>query len=499
MKHDDNYFQDYFTDLIANDSVTFLKQSKKHFPTKPVMMMLSVPAPHGPEDSAPQYQHMFQNNRLHRTASWNYMNNTDKQTLLREMKPLEPIAEKFTDILQQKRLQTLQSVDSLVEKVYNELKFLEELDNTYIIYTSDHGYHLGQFGVVKGKALPYDFDTRVPLYIRGPGISRNTIISNPVVNVDLAPTILDMAGIEIPEHMDGRSLLKLTKNARYQNSVEHDGFVESKRPWRHTVLLERGRVSGKMWKNIEREKDKLFLEDYQEEMMPFANPKLRKMLRVCKDPNNQPPCKYMQKWVCFNDDRNRKRIKKCRNYNRTVALDNTDVLADQPVQLSTNQKERKCICRNNRKSGIDLREERVQRDFLKTYVREDFDPKFIRKKRNIRSTYAEEEQLLQNNLIAHQLELNRRRCRFYPNDTFTCDQELLRNPEQWDKHKLKLDEMIEETRRRLKNLKKIRKNMKKQQKHRRHQRVETSDNDIYNPGHGTNCNSQDRVRLGGSV
>ena len=53
----------------------------------------------------------------YRTASWNYMNNTDKQTLLREMKPLEPIAEKFTDILQQKRLQTLQSVDSLVEKV----------------------------------------------------------------------------------------------------------------------------------------------------------------------------------------------------------------------------------------------------------------------------------------------------------------------------------------------------------------------------------------------
>ena len=45
------------------------------------------------------------------------MNNSDKQTLLKEMKPLEPIAIKFTDILQQKRLQTLQSVDSLVEKV----------------------------------------------------------------------------------------------------------------------------------------------------------------------------------------------------------------------------------------------------------------------------------------------------------------------------------------------------------------------------------------------
>ena len=52
-----------------------------------------------------------------RTPSWNYMNNTNKQTLLREMKPLEPIAVKFIDVLQQKRLQTLQSVDSLVEKV----------------------------------------------------------------------------------------------------------------------------------------------------------------------------------------------------------------------------------------------------------------------------------------------------------------------------------------------------------------------------------------------
>ena len=55
--------------------------------------------------------------------------------------------------------------------------------------------------------------------------------------------------------------------------------------------------------------------------------------------------------------------------------------------------------------------------------------------------------------LAQQLELNRQRCRFYPNDTFTCDQELLRNPAKWDKHKLRLDEMIEETRRRLKNLK----------------------------------------------
>lgn len=483
VKHDDNYYRDYFTDLIANDSITFLKQSKQYFPTKPLMMMLSVPAPHGPEDAAPQYQHMFENNTLHRTPSWNYMNNSDKQWLLQRMEPLEPIGIAFTDMLQRKRLQTLQSVDSLVERVHYELRVLGELDNTYIIYTSDHGYHLGQYGIVKGKALPYDFDTRVPLFIRGPGILRDTKIPNIVGNVDIAPTILDMAGLEIPEHMDGRSLLKLIKMHKVTLNLQGD-FVETRRPWRESFLIERGKVTKKLTKVYEREQDRKILEDHEDGLMQYANSKLRRTLRICKDLSNHPPCKMNQKWVCFRDSRNRKRVKKCRNYNRTVGIDEQlQYQKDSPEavptrtysQLTRTQSNPKCNCTRKQSlysGNMSPEEEAKQKDFLRTHVK-NYDSAHNRKKRS----YYEEELNWQKRLIAHRLENNRQRCRFYPNNSFACDLDLTRDPEKWESHQLQLDEMIEETKERLRNLKKIRKNMKRQRKKWRKTRYEGNESE----------------------
>jgi extracellular sulfatase Sulf len=111
---------------------------------------MSFPSPHGPEDSAPQYSDMFFNVTRHRTPSYDFAPNPDKQWILRWLGKMKPVHHRFTDLLMTKRLQTLQSVDEAVEKIFSELVALGQLENTYIFYTSDHGYHLGQFGLIKG-------------------------------------------------------------------------------------------------------------------------------------------------------------------------------------------------------------------------------------------------------------------------------------------------------------------------------------------------------------
>lgn len=217
-------------------------KSKKLSPKSPFLLVISYPSPHGPEDSAPQYSQMFFNSTPHHTPSYDYAPNLDKQWILRVTDKMTPQLRTFTDLLMTKRLQTLQSVDDAIKKIFDKLRETRLIESSYIFYTSDHGYHVGQFGLIKGKSMPYEFDVRVPFYLRVPtGLpeeysqshpSRGIRINEPVLNIDLAPTFLDLGGVEVPSWMDGRSLLPLINH--YIDPRDNNSHLD----WGHTFLIE---------------------------------------------------------------------------------------------------------------------------------------------------------------------------------------------------------------------------------------------------------------------
>ncbi|XP_048862688.1 N-acetylglucosamine-6-sulfatase [Brienomyrus brachyistius] len=224
QKHGHNYSEDYLTDVLANASLEFLQYKSNY---KPFFMMISTPAPHSPWTAAPQYESSFPNVKAPRDPSFN-VHGKDKHWLIRQAKtPMTNSSLQFLDEAFRKRWQTLLSVDDLIEKVVKKLEMHGDLNNTYIMFTSDNGYHTGQFSLPVDKRQLYEFDIRVPLLVRGPNIKPNQTCQILVANVDLGPTILDIAGYSVNQtQMDGMSFLPLL-NGQGQNFT-----------WRTDILVE---------------------------------------------------------------------------------------------------------------------------------------------------------------------------------------------------------------------------------------------------------------------
>ncbi|XP_008316177.1 extracellular sulfatase Sulf-2b isoform X1 [Cynoglossus semilaevis] len=478
-KHGAQYPQDYLTDLITDESIRYFRASKRVYPHRPVLMVLSHAAPHGPEDSAPQYSTAFPNASQHITPSYNYAPNLDKHWIMRYTGPMKPIHMEFTNMLQRKRLQTLLSVDDSVEKLYNMLVETGELENTYIIYTSDHGYHIGQFGLVKGKSMPYEFDIRVPFYIRGPNVEQGSINPHVVLNIDLAPTILDIAGLDTPPDMDGKSILSLLDPDKLVNR-----FQANRKPkvWRDSFLVERGKLLHQRVEGKEVTQEENFL------------PKYQRVKDLCQRAEYQSPCQQTgQKWQCVEDATGKLRLHKCKNEEGGAKRLQRGVVGQQrPISFKAQTYQRsphKCDC-----DLTDLRSLNLRPSVMKPFNNKPF---FSRKKIKALKSYSRNRYtrsaLLNNGtpgnysltggaemeeeeeeeefsgmgkdprivaLPSNSIKVTHR-CSILPNATVKCDTGVYQSLQAWKDHKLHIDHEIETLQTKIKNLRDVRGHLKK--------------------------------------
>ncbi|MBA2390191.1 MAG: sulfatase [Geodermatophilaceae bacterium] len=217
----------YRTNVMANMAVQFIRTETAD-PSEPFFLFTSFDAPHSGRPVEPddpnkiydtqefptpgvlgKYRDRFDDLPLDVGPAFNEADVSDKPVQLAPLEPWEIDA--LTEVNQQRR-EALLSVDDAVRRMVDELARAGELDNTYLIFTSDNGYMLGEHRFRTGKNLPYEPSVAVPLLIRGPGIAPGTVVPQTVGGHDVAPTVLGMTGLSGASGdfvIDGLDLLPL--------------------------------------------------------------------------------------------------------------------------------------------------------------------------------------------------------------------------------------------------------------------------------------------------
>ena len=215
--------EDYLTDVLSGHATDFIRRSVPQ--DQPFFAYIAPTAPHSPATPAERHEGAFADEEAPRTPSFNEEDVSDKPAWVQEAEPVTEKEASRLDTRHQQRLESMLAVDEMVGALVEELETAGELENTYMVFTSDNGFHLGTHRLRHGKKTPYEEASRVPLFVRGPGVAAGSSVEEMVLNNDFAPTFAELAGLKEFE-ADGRSLLPLMRGE------------EPLPDWRSAVLLE---------------------------------------------------------------------------------------------------------------------------------------------------------------------------------------------------------------------------------------------------------------------
>lgn len=214
--------RDYLTSVLDKKATAFITAAG----TTPFFLYLATFAPHSPATPPPRYEDALPDLVAPTGPAFDEGDLSDKPSWLSGFLHLGPRQRAKIDSLYRKRVQSMLGVQDLVTDLVDTLTTTGQLDRTWIVFTSDNGFHMGEHRLTPGKNTAFDTDLRVPLMIRGPGVPAGRVIDALTANLDFAPTFAALAGVTPPDWVDGRSLLPL--------------FTDAAPPWRQALLLEHG-------------------------------------------------------------------------------------------------------------------------------------------------------------------------------------------------------------------------------------------------------------------
>lgn len=207
-----SYEGKYSTEIVAQKSFDFLDDALKE--DKPFFLTIAPTAPHSnvhfgshlidgnytehsnvqsPPIAAEKYKDYFQGVRIPRTPAFNPDNPHGVSWISRLPKQNQTNVES-NDHFYRQRLRALQSVDEIIDDLVSRLEAAGVLDETYIVFSTDNGYHIGQHRLQPGKQCAFEEDINIPLIIRGPGVPKNHKTDIVTSHTDIAPTLLSLAG-----------------------------------------------------------------------------------------------------------------------------------------------------------------------------------------------------------------------------------------------------------------------------------------------------------------
>ena len=230
----------YYTTAVTEHALEWLARPR----SKPFLLVLGHKAPHGgPIQPEPRFEHALDAIPIARPPNADDHSGPGKPSWLRESLPtwhgLEgPLyGQKSYDRFVRAYLATLLSVDESIGRLLSALEGSGQLDRTVVIFTSDNGFVLGEHGRVDKRTM-YEESIRIPLLVRHPAIARpGLVVSNVVLSLDLAPSIVEIAGARPLPGIEGRSWVPLAqgRKPRWRDAFLYEYNYEPQFPYTPNV------------------------------------------------------------------------------------------------------------------------------------------------------------------------------------------------------------------------------------------------------------------------